>query len=268
VLDAVNLDAVSLDAMNPEDPGLASEPDWLGQPSVPATLEPVALRALGRRITIGVWSPGEGELPLLLAHDGPEYAELAGLTRYAGAMIERGSVAPFRIALLPPGERDEWYSASAVYGRALCRRILPAIRAQVPVAGRPIGLGASLGALAMLHAQRAWPGTFAGLCLASGTFFTPRFDRHESGFSRYGRVVRFVRAVLRAGYHEDPVPVAMTCGTEEENIHNNRLMAAALAAQGYDVNLAEVPSRHDYPSWRAALDPHLTGLLASAWPPR
>ena len=36
------------------------------------------------RLEIGVWSPGDGELPMLVAHDGPEYAELAGLTRYAG----------------------------------------------------------------------------------------------------------------------------------------------------------------------------------------
>jgi enterochelin esterase family protein len=183
-------------------------------------------------------------------------------------MIGRGAVAPFRIALLPPGPRDEWYSASAAYGRALCQRILPALREQVAVAGRPIGLGASLGALAMLQAQRAWPGTFAGLCLQSGTFFSPRFDGHEAGFVRYVRVVRYVRSVLRAPRHEDPVPVAMTCGTEEENLQNNRMMASALAAQGYDVRLAEVPSGHDYPSWRDALDPHLTRLLARTWPPR
>jgi enterochelin esterase family protein len=256
------------DTVRVDDPELAGDPDWFHEPGPPAGIEHLGVRVLGRAIAVGLWSPGEGELPLLLAHDGPEYDERAGLTRYAGAMIERGTVAPFRIALLPPGRRDEWYSASAAYGRSLCRRILPALREQVPVAGRPVGLGASLGALAMLQAQRAWPGTFAGLCLQSGTFFTPRFDRHESSFSRYGRVVRFVRAVLRAPGHEDPVPVAMTCGTEEENLQNNRMMASALAAQGYDVRLAEVPSGHDYPSWRDALDPHLTRLLARTWPPR
>ena len=147
-------------------------------------------------------------------------------------MIEAGAVAPFRVALLPPGERDEWYSASAAYGRALCNRIVPKLREHIAVAGGPVGMGASLGGLAMLQAQRTWPGVFAGLFLQSASFFVPRFDRHESGFPRYARIVRFVGRVLRTTAFDEPVPVAMTCGAEEENIHNNRLMASALAAAG------------------------------------
>jgi enterochelin esterase-like enzyme len=223
---------------------------------------------LGRSLRLRVWSPGEGELPLLLVHDGPEYAGQAALLDWANAAVEREAVAPFRVALLPPGDRNEWYSASAAYGRSLSQRIVPALGDLVPVAGRPVGMGASLGALAMLQAQRAWPGTFAGLFLQSGSFFVPRFDRQESAFPRYGRIVRFVRGALRATTHEDPIPVAMTCAGEEENIHNNREMAAALAGQGYEVQLTETPGRHDFPSWRDGLDPHLTRLLATLWPAR
>jgi enterochelin esterase family protein len=117
----------------------------------------------------------------------------------------------------------------------------------------------------MLQAQRAWPGTFAGLFLQSGSFFVRRFDSHESGFPRYGRVVRFVGGVLRARSHPEPLPTAMTCGAEEENVHNNRLMAAALSAQGYDASLHELPDLHNYTSWRDAFDPHLTRLLTRLW---
>jgi enterochelin esterase-like enzyme len=243
-------------------------PDWLQDAGPPARSDEVTVGVLGRRLAIRVWSPRDGRLPLLVAHDGPEYDELAALTRYAGAMIERHALPPFRVALLPPGDRDEWYSASAVYGRALCRRILPAIADHLEVAGRPVGMGASLGALAMLHAQRTWPDTFAALFLQSGSFFDSRFDRHESGFPRYGRIVRFVRGVLRASTQPEPVPARMTCGIEEENIFNNRLMVAALRAQGYDATLAEVPDMHNYTGWRDALDPHLTRLLAGVWPER
>jgi enterochelin esterase-like enzyme len=225
------------------------------------------VRVLGRRLPVRVWSPGQGAMPLLVVHDGPEYDEKAELTRYARTTIGRAAVAPFRVALLPPGDRDQWYSASAAYGRTLCRRILPALLEQVEVVGRPVGMGASLGALAMLQAQRAWPGTFGGLFLQSGSFFVPRFDRHESAFPRYGRIVRFVRDVLRAGPQEDSIPITMTCATGEENIHNNRLIAAALAGQGYDLGLAETQGAHDFESWRDALDPHLTRLLANVWPP-
>jgi enterochelin esterase-like enzyme len=237
---------------------------------VPAGLrirsEEIDVRVLGCALPIRVFSPAAGELPLLIVHDGPEYDERAKLVHYCRALMARGAVTPFRVALVPPGRRDEWYSASAAYGRSLCRRIIPVIADRFGVAGRPVGVGASLGALAMLHAQRAWPGTFAGLFLQSGSFFVPRFDRHESGFARYGRIVRFVRGVLRGDGHDDPVPVGMTCGAAEENVHNNRLMADALAAQGYDVRLAEVRGGHDWAAWRGAFTPHLADLLSELWP--
>jgi enterochelin esterase family protein len=254
-----------LDAVRTDEPG---GPGWLDHPALGGHTERAVVSVLGRSLRLRVWSPGEGELPLLLVHDGPEYATQAALIQWAGAMIESEAVAPFRIALLPPGDRNEWYSASAAYGRALSRRIVPSLRDRFGVAGRPVGMGASLGALGMLQAQRAWPGTFGGLFLQSGSFFLPRFDRHESGFPRYRRIVRFARGVLRAAEHADPVPVTMTCGTGEDNIHNNRLIASALSAQGYELTLAEMPGGHDFPSWRDALDPHLTRLLVGLWPPR
>jgi enterochelin esterase family protein len=240
-------------------------PEWLEAPAIAGEFHRTGVRVLGQRLEIGIWSPCEGELPLLVAHDGPEYDELSALTRYAGAMIEGGALAPFRVALLPPGDRNEWYSASALYGRALSSRIIAALRETVAVAGLPVGMGASLGALAMLHAQRTWPGTFAGLFLQSGSFFVPRYDRHESGFQRYRRITRFVGGVLRASAQSEQVPVAMTCGAEEENIHNNRLMAAALTSQGYPVELHEVADLHNYIGWRDSFDPHLRRLLARLW---
>ena len=243
-------------------------PAWLDEPGVAGAVQEATVRVLGRPLDIQIWSPDDGELPLLIAHDGPEYDQLAGLTRYAGVMIARGALPPFRVALLAPGERDEWYSASALYGRALSSRILPALREKVAVAGLPVGMGASLGALAMLQAQRTWPGTLAGLFLQSGSFFVPRHDSHESGFPRYRRITRFVSGVLRSGAAAEPVSTVMTCGIEEENIHNNRLMASALAAQSYPVQLHEVADLHNYTGWRDALDPHLTGLLSRLWPAR
>ena len=85
-------------------------------------------------------------------------------------------------------------------------------------------MGASLGALAMLHAQRRHPGTFGALFLQSGSFFMPRYDAHESRFPHYHRVVGFVGETLRAASRA-AVPTVLTCGAAEENIHNNRVMA-------------------------------------------
>ena len=127
------------------------------------------------------------------------------------------------------------------------------------MAGLPVGMGASLGALAMLVTQRRAPGTFGALFLQSGSFFMPRFDAHESGFSRYARIVRVVRRILRAHEHPRSRPGRSSrAATAEENVFNNRVMARALAEQGYDARLDEVPDLHNYTGWRDAFDPHLT----------
>lgn len=244
-------------------------PDWLAAPPVEGRYQDFSIRGrgLGAHVHGRIWSPGETTepMPLLVAHDGPEYDKLAHLTRYSGAMIAAGTLPPHSVALLAPGARDEWYSASALYSRALYVDVIPGLEAAVPVHGRPVGMGASLGALAMLVTQRRAPGTFAALFLQSGSFFMPRFDSHESGFPRYGRVVRVVRRILRALEHPDPVPVQLTCGTAEENVLNNRVMAHALSEQGYEARLDEVPDMHNYTGWRDAFHPHLTRLLVQMW---
>jgi enterochelin esterase-like enzyme len=226
---------------------------------VPGETVELAPRGRGLRsdVRVRIWSPGGAALPLLVAHDGPEYDELSSLTRYSAAMIAAGVLPPHRVALVRPGHRDEWYSGSALYGRALVADVLPALGP----ARALVGMGASLGALAMLHAHRDVP--FAGLFLQSGSFFVPRHDSHEVRFPRYRRVVRVVRELTRdAG---PPVPATLTCGAAEENAANNRLMARALAAQGFDAELHELGDLHNYTAWRDALDPHLTRLLAKVW---
>ena len=251
-------------------PGYAP-PGWLAREGVPGHTRDLTVRGrgLGATIAISLWSPEDADpsepLPLLVAHDGPEYDELAALTRFAAVAIRAGELPRLLLALLAPGERDEWYSASARYADAMVGDVLPALRAAVSVHGAPAGMGTSLGALAMLHVHRRHPRALGALFLQSGSFFMPRFDAHESRFPRYRRVVRFVSATLRNGARANPVPVTLTCGSAEENVHNNRVMARALAAQGYPAALHEVPDMHNYTAWRDAFEPHLTGLLARAW---
>jgi enterochelin esterase family protein len=237
-------------------------PAWLDAPTVEGAYTDFSVRGrgLGANVTGRIWSPPTDEpLPLLVAHDGPEYDKLSFLTRFSAAMIAAGTLPPHRVALLAPGPRDEWYSAPALYSRALYVDVIPAL----PVTGPPVGMGASLGALAMLVTQRRAPGTFAGLFLQSGSFFMPRFDAHESGFGRYARIVRVVRRILRTTAR--PIPVQLTCGSAEENVFNNRVMARALAEQGYPARLDEVADLHNYTAWRDAFDPHLTRLLQEVW---
>ncbi len=213
------------------------------------------LPALRATVTARVWSPANDTDRLLIAHDGPDYQ---GLAEHA-ARANR-----YHLALLPARERNDWYSACPAYAQALGLEILPRLRSRLG-ARRAVGAGASLGALAMLHAQRTHPAGFAGLFLQSGSFFQPRHDRQESGFIHWPRIIRYVRRVLTAP-SGPAVPATLTCGAAEENLANNRDMADALRVQGYPAVLAVGPGGHDWASWRNALDPHLTALLSEAWP--
>ena len=219
-----------------------------------------------------VWSSprveSEEPAPLLVVHDGPEYESYSNLLRYLATQVEGGSLPPMRAALLPPVERDNSYSASALYARVFGGELLPALLRAAPTPpGRAmrIGMGASLGALAMLHVHRTKPATFGGLFLQSGSYFRQRFDPQESSFVRFRRITRFVGRILAGAGWSHPIPIAMTCGSGEENLHNNRAMRDALARQGYDVGWHEVRDAHNWIAWRDAFDPALGSLLTDAW---
>jgi enterochelin esterase-like enzyme len=243
------------------------EPAWRELPPAAGSWREVylPLPAVRGEMVARIWSPVTPTGRVLLAHDGPDFHRYGELGRYTAAMIGAERVPPYHLVLLPPGERFEWYSASPAYARALAHDVLPKLTAELGTDGPVVGAGASLGALALLHAQRRHPETFAGLFLQSGSFFMPRYDRQESGFRRYLRIVRFTGRVRRATGAPGPVPVVITCGAVEENLANNREMAAVLARQGHPVDLAEVPDAHNWTGWRDALDPHLTTLLQTVF---
>jgi enterochelin esterase family protein len=243
-------------------------PPWLASIADEGPMEELEVRSrrLVARVRVLLYStpdPPARDAPLLVVHDGPEYAAYSALTRFLDAMSWEEQIPPLRAALIQPVDRDETYSASALYSAALVRELLPEITKRAPHGVR-IGMGASLGALAMLHAHRRHPRSFDALLLQSGSFFQQRWDKEESTFGRFQRITRFVGAVLRGEGAARPIPVAFTCGTAEENLTNNRAMAAALERQGYPVWLGEIRDGHNWTCWRDAFDPHLTMLIEAA----
>lgn len=238
-------------------------PAWLDAPVVDSEEQPLEVAAplLDSTVVGSVWSPVglEGPAPLLVVHDGPEFAALGGLAAYLSAAIASGAVPPLRAALLDPGERNAWYSADPAYADTLVAAVLP----ELPPATVRIGIGVSLGALSLLHAHRRHGGVFDGLLLQSGSFFTPDLDGQEADFSGWAAVTGFVESVHTADADAHPVPVAMTCGVPEENLANNQRMAQTLSRLGYPAQLAAVRDAHNYTAWRDALDPHLTDLISA-----
>jgi enterochelin esterase-like enzyme len=253
--------------LDPENPKRASGP-W-GDKSVweapdyepPAWLEeepvgePEAVtipsRALKTELPALMWAHPDAteRSPLLIAHDGPEYAEHSELLRYLGTQR------PLRAALLGPVDRNETYSASARYSRALAEEILP----QLPPARARIGVGASLGALSLFHTHRRHPESFDALFLQSGSFFR-RAESYERGFPRYERIARFVGGVHR-NRPERAIPIVLTCGTVEDNLAPNRALEESLRTRGYDARLHELRDGHNWVAWRDSFHPHLHRLL-------
>jgi enterochelin esterase family protein len=216
-------------------------------------------------VAVTVHSPAAPTTRLLVAHDGPEYATLAGLTGFAAAVVAEGRVPPFQLALAAPGARDDRYSADPAYTTALATQVLPRLHHELGTTGPVVVMGASLGALASLQVQRRHPDRVAGLFLQSGSFFTAELDACEADFPHFARIVAAVAAVHADRPPGRPVPTVLTCGAAEENLANNRLLAAALSAQGYPASLREMPDAHNYVAWRDAFDPHLADLLTGVW---
>jgi len=241
-------------------------PAWLSAPADPGVSRDAELpaRSLGAPISVRTWAPAgtpdDEPLPLLVVHDGPEYDALASLTRYLAAGTRGGWLPRLRAALLAPGLRDRWYSANPNYARALRNTVIPSVTRQVATTAR-IGMGSSLGALAMLHAHCRYPDAFDALFLQSGSFFSARLDSQERRFAQYRRIVAFVASVHAGGLPERAVPATLTCGVVEENLANNRLMTRTLRERGYQAVLNEIPDAHNYTAWRDAFDPPLTRLL-------
>jgi enterochelin esterase-like enzyme len=249
-------------------------PGWLNASSPTGSSVEVTIYsgALRREMRTIVWTPAGAAskelLPLLVVHDGPEYDEFSSLTRWLAWSYERGHLPRARAALLQPIDRNETYSASAVYSRTLAHEILPVVLELAPTPGgrrMRAGIGASLGALAMLHAHRTYPATFGGLFLQSGSFFRQRFDSQEAAFTRFRRITRFMGKVLSEQQWPQPVPLAMTCGTAEENLLNNRHLRAALNRQGYEVDWFEHHDAHNWVSWRDTFEPALGPWLRKLW---
>ena len=246
-------------------------PGWLHAPRVDGAVAAVELPAPAAEqgLSAAVWSPadaGDGEpLPLLLAHDGPELDRYAGLTAYVAAGIAAGELPRLRVGLLGPGPRNQTYSADDRYARTLVQQVLPAVTAGYATTGPPLLTGASLGALAALHAAWRHPGCVAGLFLQSGSFFALPTDSQEIRFASFWRVAGFVDEVLTCRQPPLDVPTTMTVGSVEENLDANRVLAAHLRSVGADVELHEVADTHTWTAWRDAFHPHLTRLLRRTW---
>ena len=248
------------------------EPTWLEADRCEGVRTHMTLSRTGAgRLDTEVWAPADTSptdpLPLLVSHDGPEMDAYGGLTAYVAATLAAGTLPRMRVALVSPGpRRNKRYAANPAYARALTNRLLPALTEAFVTSGRPVLMGQSLGALAALHAVWTSPETWGGVFLQSGSFFTADLDPQESGFDHWREVTGFVASVRAASQAAPSAPpMALVCGTAEENHANNLALRDHLASIGVETSWGEVRDGHTWTCWRDTLHPHLTDLLGRVW---
>lgn len=236
-------------------------------------LEPVLIEgSTADAVPVTVWSP-EGldrrtAAPLLLVHDGPEYAEYADLLRCCAEHIRSGTLPPHRVALLHPQRRDDWYSGSPDYLDTVTGAVLDTLTSRYAVDRPVVVMGASLGGLTALLvalAESLGSARIGGVFAQSGSFFTARTDGQESRFRYFPRITAYVDALTRMAAGDRPLVVGLTCGALEENAGNNRAVARALSRCGHTVSYREVADLHTYTAWRDSLEPGLIEVLERVW---
>ena len=183
--------------------------------------------------------------PLVVAHDGPEYAEHSG-----PAHLSRDpAAAPRRPDRAGRPQRD-LLGVREVLARA-GRGDLP----QLPAALVRVGVGASLGALALLHAQRGTRGASTGLFLQSGSFFR-RASSHERRFRATGASCGSSAASSARRPDRRPVPSRSTCARTRRTSTTTARWRRRSRPQGYGA----APARGSRwarlgRGWRDALPP-------------
>lgn len=200
-------------------------------------------------------------LPLVLFQDGKAYYGWGAVPRIFDRLLDRGEIEPAHLVFVPPRERTAEYFFNPGFRRYLTDQVLPAVAARVPLDGRQVAWGASLGGL--LSAQLAWdsPGAFPTVVAQSGAFlFSPDMtpgDPFHGGEALLELVVDVPQQPLR--WH-------LTCGSLEWLLASNQRLAAALTARGHTVELVVRSAGHNWVNWRDGIAGGLRFALGRGGP--
>lgn len=200
--------------------------------------------------------------PLLVVHDGPDYLSYSGLGTVLDNLIHRLVIPGMVVALTRPEDRLAEYAASPAHARFLTRELVPALEKELPLLGTAEGrglMGASLGAVAALHAAAQAPGFYGRLLLQSGSFAFSDIGGHGRG-AAFDPVAEFVNR-----FRARPAAVSrkafVSCGVYESLIYENRSLVPWLQRTGMEVRFVEARDGHNWENWRDRLREGLSWLF-------
>ena len=200
--------------------------------------------------------------PLLVLHDGTDYLRYAQLNTVLDNLIHRLELPPLIVALTDSPDRLREYVGLDAHADFLVEELLPSLAAKLPLDPDPAmraAMGASLGAVASLHAAWRHPGSFGGLLLQSGSFAFTDIGENKRG-PVFEPVVRFMNE-FRAHPGRPAERIYVSCGIYESLIYENRSLVPLLTEQRMQVRYEEARDGHNWQNWRDRLRAGLTFLF-------
>jgi enterochelin esterase-like enzyme len=200
--------------------------------------------------------------PLLIVHDGADYAAFANLQTVLDNLIHRLEVPPLIAALIQSPDRMREYSGNDQHADFLTHELLPRLEELYPLVRQSAarGLcGASFGAVASLHCAWRNPGVFGNLLLQSGSFVFTEIGDHGRG-PAFDPVVEFVNEFRREP-GKPAEQVFLSCGVYEPMIYFNRSLVPLLQETGMAVRFREANDGHNWENWRDRLGDGLSYLF-------
>lgn len=218
-------------------------------------IDEFALHAPGRE-RVPIYLPARFKrsrrYPLLVMHDGMDFVRFGDLKILLDNLMSRLDLPDMIVALDVPRERNSEYAAADSHARYLNNVLLPGLCERFPIIDDPQarGLaGASLGAVASLHAAWRAPQVWGRLALLSGSFVFDdghrSLDQHDA-FAKVGRFVSEFRLRPRAVSER----MYMSCGVYESLIRENRALLPILSELPIDVRYREHRDGHNWENWR------------------
>lgn len=215
--------------------------------------------------TVRTYLPAEyetgGRYPLVLALDGGDLLEYAGLADVLDTVIEAGATEPLVVSFVSPVDRNHEYMADPGHADFVAETVRH-LRRRYRISHRQdrnMILGASLGGIAALAAARAHPELFGSLILLSASLVT------ETG-GPWNRpdmmqpVVDFLED-LQEDASGLPHRVYMGCGEYEALSDDNRSFANWLLDRGVELRYDESRDGHHWINWRDLAAAALQWLL-------
>ena len=200
--------------------------------------------------------------PLLIVHDGHDYLRFAELKTVLDNLIHCLEIPEIIVALTQSPDRLKEYAGNPLQAKFIAKDLLPPLMDKFPLIDEPRArgiMGASLGAVAALHAAWSHPDLYGRLLLQSGSFAFSDIGPHERG-PAFDPVVRFVNE-FRQAPNQPAEKIYMSCGVYESLIYENRSLVPLLQAHGIRVRYEEARDAHNWENWRDRLRNGLSWLF-------